>query len=142
MTVAFCRWSLNSDIGCERLKRGISPQREIIQILKNMGQLFFDAESIYEISKPYLKFVTDGRTSPKQYDPSTFSKLGPTWGHKKSKGVIVISALRLSCYLLLNHGTKSNQIWCVIYTHEWGVQQHLFLASPPGEGSRSNIIKF
>ena len=27
-----------------------------------MGQLFFDAESIYEISKPYLKFVTDERT--------------------------------------------------------------------------------
>ena len=27
-----------------------------------MGQLFFDAESIYEISKPYLKVVTDGRT--------------------------------------------------------------------------------
>ena len=27
-----------------------------------MGQLFFTAESIYEISKPYLKLVTDGRT--------------------------------------------------------------------------------
>ena len=24
--------------------------------------LFFDAESIYEISKPYLKGLTDGRT--------------------------------------------------------------------------------
>ena len=116
---------------------------EIIQILKNMGQLFFDAESIYEISKPYLKFVTDGRTSPKQYDPSTFSKLGPTWGHKKSKGVIVISALRLSCYLLLNHGTKSNQIWCVIYTHEWGVQQHTyFWPHPLGRGQGQISLNF
>ena len=48
-----------------------------------MGQIFFDEEPIYEISKPYLKFLTDGRThasthgrtSPKQYAPLTFSKL-------------------------------------------------------------------
>ena len=26
-----------------------------------MGQLFFDEESIYEISKPYLNFVADGQ---------------------------------------------------------------------------------
>ena len=30
-------------------KRGITPQREIIQTSKNMGQLFFDKEPIYEI---------------------------------------------------------------------------------------------
>ena len=30
-----------------------------------MGQLFFDAECIYEILKPYLKLVTDGRTDGK-----------------------------------------------------------------------------
>ena len=40
-----------------------------------MGQLFFYAESIYENSKPNLKFVIDGRmdgrTSPKPYAPST-----------------------------------------------------------------------
>ena len=29
---------------------------------KNTGQLFFDEESINEISKPYRKFVMDGRT--------------------------------------------------------------------------------
>ena len=27
-----------------------------------MGQLFFEGECIYEISKPYLKLVSDGRT--------------------------------------------------------------------------------
>ena len=66
----------------------MTPKREIIQIRKNTGQLFFDAESIYEISKPYLKVVAEertdgrkeGRTSPKQYDPSTFSKLGAAGG--------------------------------------------------------------
>ena len=45
------------------------------------------------------------------------------------------------CYLLLNHCMKFNQIWCVSYSHEWGVQRH-FLALPPwgpGEGSKGQI---
>ena len=36
------------------------------------------------------------------------------------------------CYLLLNHWRKSNKIWCVSYSHEWGVQQHFIFAPPPG----------
>ena len=48
---------------------------------KNTGQLFFDEESIYEISKPYLKFVMDGRTDarmdkPKAICPFNFFKVG------------------------------------------------------------------
>ena len=57
--------------------------------------------------------------------------------------------LRLSicplCYLLLNHWTKFNQICCVSYSHEWGVQRQTFLAPPlgPGEGSKGQIpLKF
>ena len=30
------------------------------------------------------------------------------------------------CYLLLNHWTKFNQIWCVSYSHEWGMQRQTF----------------
>ena len=30
-------------------------------IKKYIGELFFDEKSIYEITKPYLKFVMDGR---------------------------------------------------------------------------------
>ena len=43
-----------------------------------MGQLFFDKECIYEILKPYLKLVTDGRMDGKAQAicPLTFSKLG------------------------------------------------------------------
>ena len=43
-----------------------------------MGQLFFDEESIYEISKPYLKLVTDGRTDGKAQSnmPLNFFKFG------------------------------------------------------------------
>ena len=57
------------------LSKGITTQREIIQ--KNMGQLFFDEESIFKISNPILKFVrTDGRTIPKQYAPPTLLSWG------------------------------------------------------------------
>ena len=47
-----------------------------------MCQLFFDEESIYEISKPYPKFLKDGRRTdictykPKAICPFTFIKVG------------------------------------------------------------------
>ena len=41
------------------------------------------------------------------------------------------------CYLLLNHWTKSNQIWCVRYSHEWGMQQQKdFSPRPLGRGQK------
>ena len=45
------------------------------------------------------------------------------------------------CYLRLNHCTEFNQIWCVSYSHEWGVQRHIFWPHPldPGEGSKGQI---
>ena len=36
---------------------------------KKYRSVIFYEESIYEISKPYLKICSDGRTSPKQYAP-------------------------------------------------------------------------
>ena len=49
------------------------------------------------------------------------------------------------CYLLLNHWTKFNQIWCVGFSHEWDVQRQFFLPRPlgPWDGVKmSNIIIF
>ena len=58
-------------------------------------------------------------------------------------------SVRPSRYLLLNHWTKSNQIWCVSCSHEWGVQRKFFFGPAPwgpGEGPKGqislNIIKF
>ena len=58
-------------------------------------------------------------------------------------------SVRSSRYLLLNHWTKSNQIWCVSCSHEWGVQRHFFFGPTPwghGKGPKGqislNIIKF
>ena len=58
-------------------------------------------------------------------------------------------SVRPSRYLLLNHWTKFNQIWCVCCSHELGMQRHNFFSPAPwgpGEGPKgqipSNIIKF
>ena len=47
---------------------------------------------------------------------------GWTWGYLGDK-IRFRSAVCPLCYLLLNHLTKFNQIWCVSYSHEWGVQR-------------------
>ena len=52
-------------------------------------------------------------------------------------------------YLLLKHWTKSNQIWCVCCSHEWGVQRRICFGLAlwgPWEGPKGlillNMIKF
>ena len=43
-------------------ENNMSPNPEVGRHKKYMYQIFFDEESIYEISKLYLRFVTDGCT--------------------------------------------------------------------------------
>ena len=46
-------------------------------------------------------------------------------------------AVRPLCYLLLNHWTKFNQIWCVSYSHELGAQRKFFFwPRPLGRGQK------
>ena len=64
---------------------------------KNMGQLFFDEESIYEISQPSLKFVTDGRTgawTEGQAKGNMPLQLFQSWGHKN----VIKSSPRLQSF--------------------------------------------
>ena len=77
---------------------------------------------------------------------------------KKASGILqsppsvrppVCPSIRPSRYLLLNHWTKFNQIWCVSCSHKWRVQRHIFFCPAswgPGEGPEGqislNIIKF
>ena len=43
------------------------------------------------------------------------------------------------CYLILNHWTKSNQIWCLSYSHDLGLQQqNRFCLAPWGTGEWSS----
>ena len=53
-----------------KLTKGDNPEFK----KKNMGQLFFDDESIYEISKPYYKICLDGQAQSNC--PFNFSKVG------------------------------------------------------------------
>ena len=46
------------------------------------------------------------------------------------------------CYLLLNHWTKFNQIWCVSYSHECGVQRQIFFGPSPWALGRGQKVKY
>ena len=45
------------------------------------------------------------------------------------------------CYLLLNHWTKFNQIWCVSCSQEWG-SNWIFLTPPPGALGTGQNFKY
>ena len=65
-----------------------------------------------------------------------------TWGCLGAK-IKFRPAVCPICYLLRNHWTKFNQIWCVGYSHKRGVQrQKMFGPAPWGGFKRSNIILF
>ena len=56
----------------------------------------------------------------------------------KSKGDIVIASVRLSVRLSVSPSVRyaisslTNQIWCVNYSHAWGVQRQFLCAAPWG----------
>ena len=70
---------------------------------------------------------------------------------KKAKGIL--SSLPSICLsvrpsvcplynLLLNHWTKFNQIWCVSYWQEWGVQRQTFFNPTPRALGRGQKVKY
>ena len=65
---------------------------------------------------------------------------GGTWGVLRSQ-IKFHPAVCPSCYLLLNHWPKFNQIWCVSCSHKWDVQRQFFLPAPwgPWEESKGQI---
>ena len=66
---------------------------------------------------------------------------GGTWGYLWAK-INFCPAVCPLCYLLLNHLTKFNQIWCVSYTHIWGAQRKKKIGPAPWgprEGSKGQI---
>ena len=74
------------------------------------------------------------------YYPHAFKK---TLLKKKRRGYCnrlrpsVWTSVRPLCYLLLNHWTKFNQIWCLSYSHEWGAHSKKnFGPHPLGRGQK------
>ena len=66
---------------------------------------------------------------------------GGTWGYLGAK-IKFRPAVCPLCYLLLNHWTKFNQIWCVSYSHKWGAQRQFFLPCPPGALGKGQKVKY
>ena len=67
--------------------------------------------------------------------------LGWDLGHLRAK-IEFRPAVCPLCYLLLNHWTKFNQIWCLSYFHEWGEQRLIFFAPPSGALGRGQKVKY
>ena len=66
---------------------------------------------------------------------------GGTWGYLGAK-IKFRPAVCPLLYLLLNHWTKLNQIWCVSYSHKWGAQRKTNYAPPPGAIGRGQKVKY
>ena len=103
--------------------------------------------ALYFESELVLKFYNLEARLYKTFHFKTITKLIiPTLFFNKSEGDIESPpSVRPLCYFLLNRWTKSNQIWCVSYSHDWGMQQQIFLPHPLGPWGamkRSNIITF
>ena len=65
------------------------------------------------------------------YDVNISHLLLPRFFLNKQRGYCnrFLRSIHLSVILfsyLQNHRTKSNQIWCVSYSHKWKMQQHIF----------------
>ena len=63
------------------------------------------------------------------------------WGYLGAK-IKFHPAVCPLCYLLLNHWTKFNQIWCVRYSHEWEAQLKKNFWPAPGALERGQKVKY
>ena len=121
----------------EALGRGQKVKYHLISITKSISKIFipnFVCVLTNERYKTYQTgfFILSPGSCPR----------GRTWGYlgAKIKFRPVVCPL---CYLLLNHSTKLNQIWCVSYSHKWGAQRKkIFLAPPPGALGRGQKVKY
>ena len=93
--------------------------------------LISNTKSISKIFIPnFVCVLTNERYKPYQTG-FLFCRLGHAlgvglWGYLGAK-IKFQPAVCPSCYLLLNHWTRFNQIWCVSYSHEWGAQRKKYL---------------
>ena len=66
---------------------------------------------------------------------------GGNWGYLGAK-IKFCPAVCPLCYLLVNHSMKFNQVWCVGYSHEWGVQRQFFFCPAPWGLGRGQKVKY
>ena len=113
------------------LGRGQKVKYHLISITKSISKIFIPN---------FVSVLTNERYKTYQtgflfLSPGSCPR-GGTWGYlgAEIKFRPVVCPL---CYLLLSHWTKLNQIWCVSYSHEWGVQRKKkFWPRPLGRGQK------
>ena len=116
------------------LGRGQKVKYHLITITKSISKIFvptFVCVLSNNRYKTYQSFFLSSWSCPR----------GGTWGYLGAK-IKFRPAVCPLCYLVLNHWMKLNQIWCVSYSHEWGVQRQILLAPPPGALGRGQKVKY
>ena len=121
------------------LGRGQKVKYHLISITKSISKIFLPNFMCVLTNERYKTYQTGFFI----LSPGSCPR-GGTWGYLGAK-IKFRPAVCPLCYLLLNHWTTLNQIWCVSYSHEWGVQRKkkIFWPRPLGPWGgvkRSNII--
>ena len=106
------------------LGRGQKVKYHLISITKSISKIF----------NPNFVFVLTNERYKTYQTCFLFCRLGHALGVGLTVGAKIKfrPAICLLCYLLLNHWTKFNQIWCVSKSHVWGVQRQKNLPRPLG----------
>ena len=100
----------------------------LISITKSISKIFIPSFVCVLTNERYKTYQTG-------FYPNTFFKKARGYCTRLRPAVCPL------CYLLLNHWTKFIQIWCVSYSHEWGVQRKKFFGPASwGREEGSNII--
>ena len=113
------------------LGRGQKVKYHLISITKSISKIFFQTLCVFSQMK-------DTKHIRRVF---LFCRLGHAWGYLGAK-IKFRPAVCPLCYLLLNHLTKLNQIWCVSYSHKWEVQRQICFGPAswgPWEGSKGQI---
>ena len=113
------------------LGRGQKVKYHLFSITKSISKIFIPNFVCVLINKRYKTYVTGFFI----LSPGSCPR-GGTWGYLGAK-IKFRPAVCPLCYLLLNHWTKFNQLWCVSYSHEWGAQRQIFFwPRPLGRGQK------
>ena len=117
------------------LGRGQKVKYHLISIIKSFSKIFIPNFVCVLTNESYKTYQTGFFILSPGSCP-----MGGTWGYLGAK-IKFRPAVCPLCYLLLNHWTKFNQIWCVSYSHKWGRQHQFFCPASqgPGEGSKGQI---
>ena len=118
------------------LGRGQKVKYHLISITKSISPIFIPNFVCVLTNERYITYQTGFFFLSPGSSPR-----GGTLGYLGAK-IKFRPAVSPLCYLLLNHWTKFNQIWCVSYSHKRGANHKKNLAPPPGALGRGQKVNY